>query len=342
MPFGDIIGHDRPIGSLQAALGHRRLAHAYLFHGEPHIGKFFTATRLAQALNCEHPSSIHLFDSCGLCRSCLQIVSRTYPDYVVIEPDRESAVPQIKIDQIRDIEQQFVYRPLIGEWKICLIDDADRLTIGAANALLKTLEEPPGYGLFILVSSRPQALPLTIRSRCQALRFTPPTHTQVETTLATQRDLPQADARFLALYSDRRIGEALTLDIAALRAHQRECLDLVAPSTLQSITAILTSAEHLAKAGRSGDILGWLSRWIRDLLVILVGGDHGHLLHLDQLDQLHRYATQADPGVLLELLHDIERTEQQATRHLNMHMALETILLRLREGLGLAETTSPA
>jgi len=338
MPFCDIIGHDRPIGSLKAALSHGRLAHAYLFHGEPHIGKFFTATRLAQALNCDAPASLEQFDSCGQCRSCLQIASRTYPDYVVIESDQESAVPQIKIDQIRDIEQQLIYRPLIGERKICLIDDADRLTIGAANALLKTLEEPPGYGLFILISSRPQALPITIRSRCQALRFTPLTHAQVETTLIAHRNISQPEARFLALYSARRIGEALTLDIEALRAQQRECLDLVAPSTLQSITAILTVAEQLAKSGRSADVLGWLSRWIRDLLIVLVDGDLNYLLHLDQLDQLHRYAKQADSDILLELLNDVERTEQQATRHLNMHMALETILLRLREGLGLATT----
>ncbi|MDH5640492.1 MAG: DNA polymerase III subunit delta' [Nitrospira sp.] len=342
MPFSDLIGHERPILSIQAALEHGRLAHAYLFHGEAHIGKALTATRLAQALNCEHLSSVERFDSCGTCRSCLQIAARTFPDYVVIEPDHESAVPHIKIEQIRDIEQQLIYRPLIGERKICLIDDADRLTIGAANALLKTLEEPPGHALFMLISSRPQALPITIRSRCQALRFTPPTHRQVETTLVERRNISTAEARFLALYSDRRIGEALALDIAALRAQQRECLDLVAPATLQSITAVLTLAESLAKADRSGEVLDWLGRWIRDLVIILVGGDREHLLHLDDLDQLNRYAEQADPDILLALLHQIERTDQQATRHLNMHMALETILLRLREGLGLAATTSPA
>ena len=342
MPFSDIIGHLRPIASIKAAIAHGRLGHAYLFHGEAHIGKCLTATRLAQTLNCEHPSSIEQFDSCGSCRSCLQIVARTYHDYIVIEPDQESAVPQIKIEQIREIEQQLIYRPLIGERKICLIDDADRLTTGAANALLKTLEEPPGHGLFVLVSSRPQALPITIRSRCQALRFMPPAHSQVEDTLIAKRNIPPADARFLALFSDRRIGEALTLDIAVLRAQQRECLDLVDPATLQSITAILTSAESLAKADRSSEVLEWLSRWIRDLLIVLTNGDQEHLLYQDQLGALTRYAKQADPDMLLTLLSDIERTEQQATRHLNMHMALETILLRLREGVGLAAATSPA
>jgi DNA polymerase-3 subunit delta' len=342
MPFRDITGHERPIALIKAALSHGRLAHAYLFHGEAHIGKSLTAMQLAQALNCERPSAVNEQDSCGLCRSCLQIAARTHPDYVVIEPDQEAATPLIKIEQVRDIEQQFIYRPLIGERKICLIEDADRLTIGAANALLKTLEEPPGHGLFILISSRPHALPITIRSRCQSLRFTPPAQTQVEAALIVKREIPPVEARFLALFTQGRIGEALTLDITALRARQRECLDLVSPAAMKSITAILTTAESLAKADRGAETLNWLGRWIRDLVIVLVGGDRDHLLHLDQADQLHRYAQQADADLLLDLLDEIEHKEQQATRHLNVHMALETVLLRLRDALGLAPSHVPA
>jgi DNA polymerase-3 subunit delta' len=342
MPFRDITGHERPIALLKKALSHGRLAHAYLFHGEARIGKFLTATRLAQALNCEQPSQANVHDSCGSCRSCLQIAARIHPDYVVIEPDRESSTPQIKIEQVRDLDQHFIYRPLVSERKICLIDDADRLTIGAANALLKTLEEPPGHGLFILIASRPHALPITIRSRCQSLRFTPPAQTQVEAALILKRELPPAEARFLALFTEGRIGQAFTIDLATVRALQRECLDLVSPPALKSITAILTSAESLAKADRASEILSWLSRWIRDLVIVLVGGSRDHLLHLDQLDQLQSYARQANIGLLLDLLREIERTEQQATRHLNLHMALETILLRLRDALALAPTSVPA
>lgn len=342
MPFRDITGHERPIALLKMALSHGRLAHAYLFHGEEHVGKFLTATRLAQALNCEQPLQADDHDSCGLCRSCLQVAARTHPDCVVIEPDRESSTPQIKIEQVRDIDQHFIYRPLVGERKICLIDGADRLTIGAANALLKTLEEPPGHGLFILVSSRPYALPITIRSRCQSLRFTPSAQTQVEAALILKREIPPAEARFLALLTEGRIGEALTVDLAIVHALQRECLDLVTPSTLKSITAILTSAESLAKADRGAEVLSWLSRWIRDLVIVLVGGDRDHLLHLDQLEQLQTYARQADLGLLLDLLKEIERIEQQATRHLNLHMALETTLLRLRDALAFAGTGVPA
>lgn len=334
MPFRDITGHERPIAILKAALSHERLAHAYLFHGEAGIGKYLTATRLAQALYCERVSDAADPDSCGICRACQQVAARTHPDYVVIEPDRELATPQIKIEQVRDLEQQFIYRPLMGERKICVIDDADRLTIGAANALLKTLEEPPGHGLFILVTSRPHALPITVRSRCQSLRFTTPARTQVEAALILKRDIPPEEARFLAVVTENRIGEALTLDVADLRARQRECLEIVDPATLSSVTACLTIAESFAKADRGPEVLSWLSRWIRDLVLLLVGGDRDQILHGDQLPQLTAYAAKADVSRLLDLLKDLEQTQQQATRHLNLHMALETSLLRLRETLG--------
>ena len=136
MPFHTIIGHRSTIASLQTAAARQRLAHAYLFHGEDAIGKRTTALCFAQALLCERGPSEDGLDACGTCRSCHQIDARTHPDYFVIEPDRELATPQIKIEQIRQIEQQIIYRPLVGDRKICIIDDAERMTIGAANALL--------------------------------------------------------------------------------------------------------------------------------------------------------------------------------------------------------------
>jgi DNA polymerase III subunit delta' len=342
MPFRDIIGHEHPVAALRATVAHGRLAHAYLFHGESSIGKSLTAVRLAQALNCELASDRNELDACGSCRSCRQINAHTHPDFFIIEPDPEQATPQIKIEQVREIEQQVMYRPLIGTHKICLINDADRMTIGAANALLKTLEEPPDHSLFLLISSRPAALPATIRSRCQALRFTTPARTQVEAALILQRDIPPVDAKFLAVVSEGRIGEALTSDTHDLRARQKEFLELVQPKSLQSTTAILSSAEAIAKADRSQDVLGWLARWIRDLVLIQVAGDRDQLFYLDHLTTLEAYARHANTDVLLDLMKDIETTEQNATRHLNLHMALETILLRLRDALTPQSASLPA
>ena len=230
----------------------------------------------------------------------------------------------------------------MGERKICLIDEADRMTIGAANALLKTLEEPPGHALFLLITSRPNALPITIRSRCQQLRFTTPARTQVEAAVILKRELPPADARLLALVTEGRIGDALTQDVAVLREWQKECLAIVAPNTLRSITAILTLAESLAKSDRGVETLTWLSRWIRDLIIVHVGGDQDQILHVEQLDQLREYAAATDLTLLLDLVKEIERSQQNATRNLNLHMALESCLLKLRDALGFEPASTPA
>ena len=341
MPFHTVIGHRSTIDSLQTAAARERLAHAYLFHGEEAIGKRTTAICFAQALLCEQAPSQGPVDGCGACRSCRQIDARTHPDYFVIEPDRELAAPQIKIEQIRELEQQIMYRPLVGERKICMIDEADRMTIGAANALLKTLEEPPDHSLFLLISNRPAALPATIRSRCQSLRFATPARTDVEAALILKREMPPADARFLAMLSEGRLGEALSTDLKTVRAQQQEFVELVSPNFLRSITDVLTAAESLAKADRGAETLLWIARWLRDLVIIQVGGDRDQLLNVDQVPALKRDARQAPTDILLDLLRDIEDTQRQATRHLNIHMALENILLRLRDAL-LASAPQPA
>ncbi|MGH7261674.1 MAG: DNA polymerase III subunit delta' [Nitrospiraceae bacterium] len=328
MPFSDIIGHERPKAILQTTLRHDRVAHAYLFHGDDGIGKKLLALRFAQAINCESGDGL---DACGACRSCRQIETRTHPDFLVIEPDRELANPQIKIEQIRELEHQIVYQPLVALKKIFLLDDADRMTLGAANALLKTLEEPPAHSVLLLVSSRPSALPATVRSRCQSLRFAPPARTQVEAALIRTREIPPADARLLAAASQSRLGAALTMDPAETRTKQDELSALVSPQTLRSVAAILTAAEALHKSDRGPEVLDWLAQWIRDLLLVCVGADPDHLIHADRLPALKTAARSARTDRLAGLLDEIDALQRSAGRNLNLQMALETVLLRLRE-----------
>jgi DNA polymerase-3 subunit delta' len=249
---------------------------------------------------------------------------------MVIEPDREQANPQIKIELIRDIEQQMIYRPLIGNRKICLIDEADRMTIGAANALLKTLEEPPDHSLFLLISSRPYALPATIRSRCQALRLTAPAETQVEAAVILKRELPPSDAHFLAVLSDGQLGRALECNLEQVRTSQKEFSVIFSTKGLQSFSTLLASAEALAKADRAPEAFDWLLRWLRDLLLLAVGAGSDHVLNLDQRAGMQALAEHIDIDELLYLINDLEKLERQAHRNFNVQIALETILLRVR------------
>ncbi|WHZ20952.1 MAG: DNA polymerase III delta prime subunit [Nitrospira sp.] len=341
MPFAEIIGHDRAKMLLKSAIAQNRLAHAYLFHGDDRIGKRLLALRVAQALLCESLPIDHEPDACGTCRACRQVEARTHPDFLVIEPDREQANPQIKIELIRDIEQQMIYRPLIGDRKICLIDDADRMTIGAANALLKTLEEPPDHSLFLLVSSRPYALPATIRSRCQALRLAAPAQTQVEAAVILKRELPPADARFLATLSDGQLGLALECDLEQARNNQKEFFLLFSSKGLQSFSTVLATAEALAKADRAPEAFDWLLRWLRDLLLLAVGAGSDHVLNVEQRKDMQVLAEHIDIDELLDLIGSLETLERQAHRNVNLQMALETTLLRLRHLIIPQQTVGP-
>lgn len=338
--FHDIVGHEGPKAMLHATMKHDRIAHAYLFSGDERIGKRFTATRFAQALNCDEGQAGDRPDACGFCRSCLQIEAHTHPDFILIEPDRELANPQIKIEQIRSLEQQIIYRPLIGRFKIVLIDDADRMTIGAANALLKTLEEPPAHSIFVLITSRPYALPSTIQSRCQHLRFVPPAQTQVEAALILKRNIPPSDARLVAIASQCRVGLALHTDIKGLRSTQDEFHTLLSSAARRPVTAVLGTAESLAKSDHASEALEWIAQWLRDLLLVAVGTPRDLLLNAERIVEMNDIARTVRLDALLDLLAEVERIQRASTRNLNLQLALETLLLRLREALN--PSTIPA
>lgn len=331
MPFHEIIGHEGPKQILQASLLHNRLAHAYLFVGEKGIGKHLMALRFAQALNCDRESGTADIEFCGTCRSCQQIQQHTFPDTLWIEPDQERAHPQIKIEQIREIEQHMIYQPLIGELKICIIDEADCMTINAANALLKTLEEPPAHSLFLLISSRPAALPATVRSRCQSIRFTAPAQTQVEAALILQREMPPDDAKFLAMLTESRIGEALTAQVEDIRAQHQEWDRMVSQETMTSLPKIMAMAEKLTKAGQATEALEWLSMWVRDLILLRIGSNAQCLLSETTSPILQKSMESVSVETLLDIQESIEQVQRQSTRNINIQLALESVLLDLRE-----------
>ncbi|MFQ5520086.1 MAG: DNA polymerase III subunit delta', partial [Candidatus Methylomirabilia bacterium] len=169
-----IRGHSAVSGLLRSAIDSDRVAHAYAFVGPPGIGKKLTAKAFAQALLCSsHQSTSSGGRSspggCGLCPACRRVEAGAHPDCHLIVPDGQ----QIKIEQVRELARLASLRPYEGRLKVFIVDDAERMSLVTANALLKTLEEPPDRTVIILVLSRARALPATVLSRCQVVRFTP-------------------------------------------------------------------------------------------------------------------------------------------------------------------------
>ena len=328
MPFADVIGQDGPKKKIRTALAQQAIGHAYLFSGDDGIGKRLMALRFAQALSCETPPSSSQPDSCGHCRACEQIDSGTYPDLLVIEPEQDKANPQIKIDRVREIERHVIYRPLLSARKICIIDDADRLNANAANAFLKTLEDPPEHSLFILVTSRPLRLLATVRSRCLTLRFSPAAPDQFEGALALKQATATEDARFLSRVCGNRIGVALRTDLSELRSRHDRFFDLCRSETLAHATAVLQQAEELSKAQPFPDVIDWLSHGLRDVLLMTLGTRQDLVLHQSHIPVLEQIAASLTPADVVELMDALQALEQAPTQNLNLQLCLENFLFR--------------
>ena len=331
MPFADVIGQDGPKRKIRTALAQETIGHAYLFSGDDGIGKRLMALRFAQALSCEIPPSSPQPDSCGQCRACRQIDSGAYPDLLIIEPEQDKANPQIKIDQVREIERHVIYRPLLSARKICLIDDADRLTANAANAFLKTLEDPPDHSLFILVTSQPLRLLATVRSRCLTLRFSAATPEQFQGALALKQAMALEDAQFLSQVCRNRIGVALRTDLSELRSRHDRFFELCREETLAHPTAVLQQAEELSKTQPLPEMIDWLSHGLRDVLLVALGSERDLLLHQSRTSLLEQLAESLTPADVLDLLDVLHTLEQAPSQNLNFQLCLENFLFRFQQ-----------
>jgi len=163
--FSSVVGQKAIIDTLRNQVITRRIAHAYLFCGTRGTGKTSTAKILARAINCESPED---GDPCGKCPTCVRMKNDESLDIVEIDAASNNGV-----DEMRDLRDTVKYPPQYGRYKVYIIDEVHMLSTSAFNALLKTLEEPPEYVVFILATTEPQKLPATILSRCQRFDFWP-------------------------------------------------------------------------------------------------------------------------------------------------------------------------
>jgi DNA polymerase III subunit delta' len=166
MALSGVVGHEKPVRILLGTIKRGRVPSSILLSGDSGIGKTLAALNYAKAINCLSPVNS---DSCDKCSSCIKIDNSSHPDVVTIIPEND----EIKIESIRQAEEILWLKPYEGLKKVLIVDDADRMNIGAANAFLKTLEEPPPDSLIILISASPDRLPDTVRSRCMHVRFRP-------------------------------------------------------------------------------------------------------------------------------------------------------------------------
>jgi DNA polymerase-3 subunit delta' len=323
MTLKEIIGHRRPIKMLQKAILNDRLPHAYLFLGPEGTGRRLTALALAKALNCENG----IDDCCEKCLSCRKIQASNHPDVSVIYPDGQ----YIRIDTIRQLRRSLSYRPYEGKRRICILDGADRMKPEGANALLKTLEEPPPDTLLILLATERGLLLPTVVSRCQQVRFCAlPTDQMIE-ALTKRLSIEKGEARAVAVLSQGSLGRALELVNHEVWQKRRGIVHDLMELPCHGVGRAFAIAESLANMGEDLPLVFLIMiSWYRDLILWKEQKDVSRLIHQDLCDEVSEGAVSMSRRSLIRRIEAINRVSKVLNLNANRLLAMESLVLQLK------------
>jgi DNA polymerase III subunit delta' len=282
MALSQVLGQQRAVSAISSTLESGHVSHAWLLVGPSGVGKELTAMGLAQALVCEDKPMI----GCGACAACRRVEHANHPDVTWVRTEDALVrmgvlgrsdldhVPSrdLKVEQVRKLQERIAFRPLEAKWKVAILTPADALNPQAQNALLKTLEEPPRDTVLVLVTSAPDKLLPTIRSRCARVQFGPLPDEVVAEKLAKEKKLSPADAQLLARMAQGSLARAYALDAGAAKK-RKETIERFCALDAKDARGWLALAEDWAddrvKAETALDVLGV---WLHDVAVARRGG----------------------------------------------------------------------
>lgn len=320
MTFANILGHEPQKDILRRTLATGRLANAYLFAGPDGVGKRLMALAMARAIFCREQSG------CGTCDQCRKIDHNNHPDLHILEADGR----EIKIDQVREFQRQIAYHPFESRCKMALIDNADLLNQAAGNALLKTLEEPPGQAVIILLSSRPDQLLQTIRSRCQTLPFHHLPHRVLKKALADHLRIDEKDAHLLAALSQGSFRTALGKDRELFIEERPRLIKSLTSLKKHSVMPALRFAQELTDAKETTpQILEIFQEFFRDLLLLHHGRPVDEIANIDLIEVARAHAGRLSVRQILDRIKAIQDCMYHLKRNLNRQLTLEVLVLAL-------------
>ena len=344
--FEEIIGQKHITKSLINQIANDQVGHAYLFTGTRGTGKTSIAKIFARAINCESPVN---GSPCGKCATCNALMNSVNVDILEID-----AASNNRVDEIRDLREKVKYPPVVGKYKVYIIDEVHMLTDSAFNALLKTLEEPPPFVVFILATTEVQKLPATILSRCMRFDFKLVSQEDLENHLkyifkdsgikyedeavSIIASLGAGSVRDTLSIADMCVAyskNTVTYDsvVEAIGLTDRATLNLLATSVVNGDEGeLLQNIDKIAKSGKNitqlnKDLVGY----IRDLLVVKTCKDYENILKLpkDQLAELKTLADKATNEKLIEILTRLSRLDNEYRYTTNPRGLLEITLVSL-------------
>lgn len=325
--FQDIIGQEHLKEHLQNAIRLDKISHAYIIEGERYAGKEFIARIFAATLQCEKGG----LEPCMECHSCKQTFSMNHPDIIKVVHEKPNS---IGVDDIRtQVANDVVIKPYSSPKKIYIINEGEKMTVAAQNALLKTLEEPPSYTVILILTTNVDALLPTIVSRCVTLCMKPVEDEKVKKFLMESMELPDYKAEVCAAFARGNVGKARMLAMSEEFDNiKAEAISLMKNIKDMEIHEIMAAIKKISDYNMDiSDYLDMLSVWYRDVLLYKATNDLNHLIFKEEIQAIRKAAKYTTYEGIENIIEMLDKTKQRLSANVNFDLAMELLLLTMKE-----------
>lgn len=327
------MGQEQLREHLENAIRFNKISHAYIISGERNAGKEFIAKTFAMALQCENRSTDQGQEAepCGECRSCRQALGANHPDIIRITHEKPNT---IGVDDIRtQINNDVAIKPYSGSKKIYIINEGEKMTAQAQNALLKTLEEPPEYAVILILTANASALLPTILSRCVLLAMKPAKDDQIKKYLMENMEIPDYKADVCVAFARGNLGKARLLakseEFDKVKEEAITLLKYIGDMEVHEIVAAIKRINEYKF--EVGDYLDILSIWYRDALLFKATHDANHLIFREEIQSVRKVADKSTYEGIEKIIRALEMSKQRLAANVNFDLTMELLLLTIKE-----------
>lgn len=319
MFFNELLGNDNIKEFLNRSIESDKISHSYIFEGHESLGKFSFAMEYAKQLLCSSENMNY----------CLEKVDHgNHPDLKIIEIEGKS----IKNKQIESFQEFVQIKPYEAEKKVVIINDAEKMTTSAQNRILKVLEEPPSYGVIILVCKNSMELLPTIKSRCQLIKFNRVGRDEISKFICDKYSVEEEKGKVLSILSDGAVGKAIELVESKTYNEKRDFVIGIPRMITEGQLKVIRINKFLNDNKENiSEIFGILRSWLRDLLFYFEIGESDLLVNIDYIFDMREQLKYIDGEKLIKYIKILDHTEDRISRNVNFNLAIDNMLLNWQE-----------
>ena len=325
--FKDVVGHKDILKYISSAVENNRVSHAYILNGERGSGKKMLANLFAMTLLCETGDN----EPCGKCHSCKQAESGNHPDIIRVTHEKPNS---ISVDDIRtQVNNTVDIKPYQGPYKVYIIPQADMMTPQAQNAILKTIEEPPSYAVFLLLTENAETLLPTINSRCVMLKLRNIKDTLIKKYLTENLEIPDYKADMCTAFAQGNMGRAIMLaNSDHFNEIREEAVQLLKHISEMELNEIVAAVKNISVYKLEiTDYLDIIMIWYRDVLLYKATKEIDKVVFKDQLQSIKEQARKSSYEGIELILESLEKAKARLKANVNFDLVMELLFLTIKE-----------